>query len=263
MDGLAVLRRRGAEPSATVVLVHGAMDRAASFGRTMRRLGGFDVIAYDRRGYAGSLDAGVAPSVLDHARDLARVIDWAADPAAVIVGHSLGGTIAMTVVAEGLAEVPAVLAFESPVPALDESFDRVGGGAVEVGERDGPEAAAEHFYRLMVGDASWERLRAGDRTQRRSEGPALLAELTDLRRRDRALEPRAVRRPVTVGVGGRSGDRLRAAALLLQQRLPDGHLSELVTAGHGAHLTHPDEFAGLVRTTAALATGDPSVHVQP
>lgn len=263
VDGLAILRRRAEEPAATVVLLHGAMDRAASFGRTMRRLGGFDVIAYDRRGYAGSLGAGVAPTVADHARDLARVIDWAGAPAAVVVGHSLGGTVAMTGVAHGIVDTPALVAFESPAPSLDDSFDRVGGGAVEVGEREGPEAAAEHFYRLMVGDDSWDRLRAADRSLRRSEGPALLAELIDLRRRDHALEVREVRRPVTVGVGGRSGDRLRAAALLLAQRLPDGNLVELATAGHGAHLTHPDEFADLIRSAAALATGDPSVHTGP
>jgi len=259
VDGLSVLRRRSDEPRATVVLVHGAMDRAASFGRAMRRLGGLDVIAYDRRGYAGSSGAGLAPTIVDHAHDLARVIDWAGATRPVVVGHSLGGTVAMVAVAEGAVDAPALLAFESPVPGLDDSFDGVGGGAVEIGAQHGPEAAAEHFYRLMVGDGTWERLRATDRAARRSEGPALLAELTDLRRRDHALVVREVRRPVIVGVGGRSGDRLRAAALLLQQRLPDGHLVELATAGHGAHLTHPDEFAGVARSAVALASGDPWV----
>ena len=67
------------------------MDRAASFGRTMRRLGGVDVLAYDRRGYAGSLAAGVAPDLSTHAQDLAAVIRWAEPTRLVVVGHSLGG----------------------------------------------------------------------------------------------------------------------------------------------------------------------------
>lgn len=248
VDGLAVVRRRPEHPVAAAVLVHGAMDRAASFGRTMRRLGALDVIAYDRRGYAGSLRAGVAPTVIDHARDLQTLLDWSGVDVAVVVGHSLGGTIAMTLLAEGLADVPAIVAFESPAPALDDSFEQVGGGAVQVGEQRGPDAAAEFFSRLMLGDATWDRLRAADQAARRAEGPALLAELTDLRDRERALRVRDVRRPVTVGVGGRSSSALRERAVLLSQRLPDSTLVELPSAGHGAHLTNPDEFARLLRS---------------
>ena len=81
VDGLAVTRRRpdGHRPGApTVVLVHGAMDRAASFGRAMRRMGHLDVVAYDRRGYGASLDAGTSEHLTDHAHDLGSVIDWTA-----------------------------------------------------------------------------------------------------------------------------------------------------------------------------------------
>jgi pimeloyl-ACP methyl ester carboxylesterase len=63
------MRRRAPDAPAgpAVVLVHGAMDRAASFGRVMRRLGDLDVVAYDRRGYAGSLGTGPATTLAEHA----------------------------------------------------------------------------------------------------------------------------------------------------------------------------------------------------
>ncbi len=255
VDGLAVMRRRPehAEAStATVVLVHGAMDRAASFGRAMRRLGGVDVIAYDRRGYAGSIDAGTAPSIEAHATDLARIVEWSGADRPVVVGHSLGGTIAASSVLDLGLDLPAMAAFESPFPLLDDSFDQVGGGAVQVGLERGPADGAEHFYRLMVGDQVWSRLRERDRAARRAEGPALMAELSDLRDRARALDPERLTLPVLVGLGGVSSAHLRRSAELLLDRLPDGHRDQIDLAGHGAHLTHPDEFARYCRDAVAL-----------
>src|SRR5690606_37540775 len=76
VDGLSVIRRAvrstapagggpGASPfdgvedadataGMTVLFVHGAMDRATSFGRVMRRLPQLDTVAVDRRGYGDS-----------------------------------------------------------------------------------------------------------------------------------------------------------------------------------------------------------------
>ena len=139
VDGLAVtLRPRSSAPDGphppTVVFVHGAMDRAASFGRAARRLGGLDVVTYDRRGYAGSIDGGTAGGIAGHADDLDTVIDWSGATRVVIVGHSLGGTIALELAARGDDRVSALLAFESPMPSLDGSHSEVGGGAVDVAD---------------------------------------------------------------------------------------------------------------------------------
>jgi pimeloyl-ACP methyl ester carboxylesterase len=244
VDGLSVIRRRAEGP--TVVFVHGAMDRATSFGRVMRRLPELDTIALDRRGYAGSLAAGVAPTIASHAQDVQRVIDWSGAAQAVVVGHSLGGRIALRLAEEGDPRLVAVAAFEAPAPDLDGTRDRVGAGAIEVGLRDGPEAAAEHFYRRMVGEDTWARLRDRDRAARRAEGPALLAELVDLRDGSDDLRPDAIGVPVAIGVGARSGEELRRGAHVLADHLPHASFTELAGAGHGAHLTHPDDFARYV-----------------
>jgi 2-hydroxymuconate-semialdehyde hydrolase len=223
------------------------MDRAASFARTARRLRDLDVVTYDRRGYAGSLGGGVAPGITAHAEDLQRVLDWCGSDVVAVVGHSLGGTIALALAAAGDDRLGGLGAYESPAPWLDDSRSRVGGGAVEVGRRDGPAAAAEHFYRLMVGDRTWERLRRRDRDARRAEGPALLAELEDLRDEDTSVELREVRRHVVVGVGADSPAHLRSGSVELARWLPDAELRELPGADHGVHLTRPDEFARFVR----------------
>ncbi len=254
VDGLAVVRRRRpdvARELPTVVLVHGAMDRAASFGRTMRRLPDLDVVAYDRRGYAGSPHVAGRGTLAHHAADLATVITWTDASSVVAVGHSMGGTVALALAGTGDHRLAAVGAFESPAPWLDDSRASVGGGAVDVADREGDAAGAEFFYRLMVGDHTWSRLRERDRLARRDEGPALLAELRDLRDPATSVELAAVTQPVTVGAGGRSADHLRRSAELLQHALHDADRVDIADSGHGAHLSHPDEFARFVRATVA------------
>lgn len=256
VDGLAVVRRRrdDLDPARpTVVLVHGAMDRAASFGRVMRRLADLDVVAFDRRGYAGSLAAGVAAGLDTHVDDLARIVEWIGAAHVVVVGHSLGGTIALDHASRAPDRLVGLGAFECPMPSLDDSHDTIGGGAVQIGETDGPEAAAEFFYRLMVGDDTWARLRERDREARRAEGPALLAELRDLRRTERSVDLDAVRVPVVMGDGELSRRHLRDVTARLRDVLADAWMIDIAGAGHGAHLTHADEFARYVRACVARA----------
>lgn len=263
VDGLAVLRRRHSDLNPdhpTVFLVHGAMDRAASFGRVMRRLVDFDVIAYDRRGYAGSIPTAVdtAPgtgvylqqhpnSIRGHASDLRTVIDWSQARHAVVIGHSLGGTIALALASEGQPNLVSLGVFEAPAPWLDGSFADVGRGAIEVATADGDEAGAEFFYRLMIGEKTFSRLRDRDRTARRAEGPALIAELRSLRDPALAIDLATVTLPVIIGTGSTSSSSLKRGAQLVSEALPDAWGVEIAGSGHGAHLTHPDEFAAYVR----------------
>jgi len=250
IDGMSVVRRRPAEADPTrpsVILVHGAMDRAASFARVMRRLPDTDVVAYDRRGYADSLGGGVAATLSGHAADLARVAEWSGSPEVVVVGHSLGGTIALLLAATDPAGVCGLGAFESPVPSLPGYRSDGGDLALAAAATGGPPAAAEAFYRLLVGERTWDRLRAVDRDTRRAEGAALVAELEDLRRPGGCPDLASVRVPVVAGAGTASPAAWRRPAEELVDRLADAELMELRGAGHGAHLSHPDDFARYVR----------------
>ncbi len=257
MDGLGVLRRRpdAVDPALpAVVLVHGAMDRAASFGRTMRRLGGLDVCAYDRRGYATSLSAGVAQTLDEQAADLMTVAAWTGADTVVVVGHSFGGTVAMRAAESDPRRLIGLGAFESPAPTLSTYRSDGADLALAAADSGGPPAAAEAFYRLVVGDATWERLRATDRDLRLAEGEQLVAELLDLRRPTGAPDLDRVQVPVLVGAGAASHDGWRASAVELAERLPHASYVEIPGAGHGAHLSHPDEFARYVRRCVEQST---------
>jgi pimeloyl-ACP methyl ester carboxylesterase len=260
LDGLAVVRRRRDDLPAgtpTVVLVHGAMDRAASFGRVMRRLGDLDVVAYDRRGYAGSLAAGAAPVGLDgHAADLAAVASWTGGSDVVVVGHSLGGSVALVLAAAGAAAGPmsTLGVFECPVPDLPHHRGDAGDAALAAAAVDGPSAASATFSTWMLGERAWQRMREADRAARLAEGPALVAELEDLRRPGAVRLPGAGAAVVRVGAGSASPEPLRLAAAALADRL-GSPCDVLPGAAHGAHLSHPDLFAAWVR---AVATGTAS-----
>lgn len=224
-----------------IVLVHGSMDRATSFTRLMGQLRDWSIVAYDRRGYAGSAAAGPPQSFDDQVADLVDVLDG--EPA-VAFGHSYGGTVVLAAAASHPGLLPALVVWEPPQPWLpwwppaDEAGDT---GAAE---------RAEWFMRRLVGDRIWERLPATTRDQRRAEGNTLHAELTSLSSGP-AFDVDAVGAPVIVGRGGQSSGYQRRAARQLAAELPLGELADIPDAGHGAHLTHPAQVAALLHRVAA------------
>ena len=255
---LAVTERRPDADSATVpvvVLVHGSLDRGASFARVVRRLDDLHTITYDRRGYQGSRDAGPPPADLDgQVDDLLAVIDGRP---AVVVGHSLGGVVALAAALRPAGPGPllAVAAYEPPLPWAGPWAQRPrpappsGPGAHGASrlDHDDPGLAAERFFRRMVGDTAWERLDEAGRAGRQADGPALVADLAYVRTSKAPFDVAALTVPAVFGRGSDSLPHHRAAVGWLTQEAVGSELVEIAGAGHGAHLTHPDAFARFVR----------------
>ncbi|MBW3668504.1 MAG: alpha/beta hydrolase [Actinobacteria bacterium] len=233
-------------PRTHVVFVHGALDRATSFERTRRHLADVDTTTYDRRGYGRAVDADPpARTFEDHVDDLLARLD--ARPT-VLVGHSLGGNVALTAAVRRPEVVRAVVTYEAPMPWEPWwPSDTAGGAAVQAGDAA---RAAEVFMRRMIGDQRWQRLPERTKEARRREGVALLADLAGLRA-GRPFDPADVRVPVVVGVGSESRPHQKDAAPRLVASLPDAELVVIEGASHGAHLSHPAEFAGLARRALA------------
>ena len=242
VDGLAVYDRPGPTTGAPrVVLVHGSMDRAASFIKVVRRLPELEVVRYDRRGYGRSDGAGVAASIGAQVDDLLAVCG--PGPSAV-VGHSLGGVVAVAASVRRPDVVASVGAFESPM-SWDTTWPTGSAGGSALREADDADAA-ERFMRGILGDAVWERLPSRTRAARRAEGPALVAELADLRRAA-PYDPAAVTVPVVTGYGTLSKPYHQEAARRLAAEEPDGECVVVAGSGHGAHTSHPADFAAFVR----------------
>jgi pimeloyl-ACP methyl ester carboxylesterase len=233
-----------------VVFVHGSMDRSSGFARVTRHLPDVPVLRYDRRGYGRSLAAlGEGPGfgVDEHVDDLLALLDGRP---AVVVGHSFGGDVALAAAQRAPSTVRAVVAYEAPMAWEPWWPSRSAGAAAVQGPDGDPGDAAERFLRRMLGDARWEGLPPKVRATRRAEGRALVGELSSLR----TAAPYAFDRlpmPVVAGRGGHSRDHHRQAMAELASRVPDGELFEIPGAAHDAHVSHSEQFAGLVQRAMA------------
>jgi pimeloyl-ACP methyl ester carboxylesterase len=230
-----------------VVLVHGTMDRGTSFRLVVRRLPDLHVTTYDRRGYARSRDASPPRHSLEHQAD--DLLEIVGERTAVLVGHSLGGDVAILAALRRPDLVAAVGAYEPPMPWLPWwPRGSAGGDAARRGEGGDPEGAAEWFIRRVVGDAAWEQLPERTRVARRAEGAALMADLAAIQH-DAPFDPVALPMPLVVGRGERSLPHHSQSAMALADAVAGAELFEISGAAHGAHVSHPEEFAAFVRRT--------------
>ncbi len=254
MTGLFVTTHDPGGGAPTVVLVHGSLDRSAAFARVQRHLEDLRVLRYDRRGYARSLALGPAASFAVQVDDLQAVVG---DRPAVIVGHSLGGVIALAFAQRRPDLVQAVVAYEAP-RSWTTWWPAATAGSVAVSAGDDAEAAAERFMRRMIGDDRWERLPERTKHQRRAEGAALVAELRSLRDPEHPpYEPAKVLVPVLAAHGTTSASHHRRTVEELAAQAPHAELVVVDGAGHGVHLTHAAALAALARRAldrAATAT---------
>jgi pimeloyl-ACP methyl ester carboxylesterase len=252
VKGLAVAERRVLDPKATIICVHGGLDRGGSFARLVRRLETFDVVAYDRRGYQGSRD--VQPLGLQHdVEDLCALVAREAQDAPVIVfGHSFGGVVALGAATREATPIQLVVAYESPVPwVLQHQHPRPTPTADAKSE-------AEAFFKRMVSETAWNRLSELERESRRLDGPALLNDLSALRNDLVLFDLTRLTTPFTYVYGdGHRLDHYRALGEALLTLNPAIATIEITKAGHDAHLRNPDRLADVIleqwATTCASA----------
>ena len=225
------------------------MDRGASFARVAPLLRGRRVVRYDRRGYGRSLHDG--DDVLDvpgHADDLLAVIDEHAGGRAVVVGHSLGGDVALAAACRRPGAVVAVGGYEVPMPWEPWwSAVSAGGATIAAADAGGAGAGAENFLRRMAGDERWESMTPAEQDARRAEGPALVAEIRSLHVDGPPFDVDALRCPVHIACGSASKEHHRRGAHVLAERVGDVDGPTVIDgAQHGAHRSHPAEFAAWV-----------------
>jgi pimeloyl-ACP methyl ester carboxylesterase len=224
-----------------------------------RRLDDLVVIAFDRRGYQHSRHAGPAVGLDGHADDLLAIAAAVADAsgaAPAAVGHSLGGDVVIGAALRRPELFCSIGAYEPPMPWLGLADPAPSGGAPGRGrwaalDDDDPGGEVERFFRRMVGDAAWERLAEGGRQQRRRDGPALIADLRGIRG-PAPFDVTALAVPTVFACGGEaSTPRHRRTVQWLAENVAGAALVRIDHAGHGAHLSQPDAFAGFVRAVVA------------
>jgi pimeloyl-ACP methyl ester carboxylesterase len=239
--GLAVAERRVESPEATIICVHGGLDRGGSFARLARRTDRFDLIAYDRRGYQGSRDLGPL-GIANHESDLIALARHEVEGRPIIFfGHSFGGAVAYGAAIKEPTIARLVVTYEVPFPWIR----RRNGTGSPLG--DDPALEAERFFRRIVSDSAWERLSELERDSRRRDGPALVDDLTGLRTTPPPFDIARLTVPAIYVYGDiLAPDFYRALAADLATINPLISSREVTNAAHGAHLSVPDQLAALI-----------------
>jgi pimeloyl-ACP methyl ester carboxylesterase len=182
------------------------------------------------------------------------------DRRCIVAGHSYGAAIALAAAERRPDLVGAVVSYEGPMPWRD-FWPASSGGANAMAEvRNGAAVgdAAERFLRRHIGDEKWESLPQRTRDERRAEGAALLTELASARDGGSPYDPSAIRVPVISARGTVSESYLMHGADVLAAEIPGAEHAVLEGASHGAHQSHPEAFAALIRRAAARALHSPA-----
>lgn len=229
----------GPDTEVALVLVHGSLDRKAGMALIAREAQKHcTVLRYDRRGY-GSSSSHVGPfTVASNIEDLEAICEGRR---VVIFGHSFGGHMALGMASRHPDSVVGIATYESPLSWMEWwSSQSAGSKAIQ----EDPKDAAETFMIRLIGRDRWDALPQKTKDARRREGPALISELSDLRR-GCPWNIETIRCHVNVGVGDRALEHHRRGAQWLADNLSDANLHVISGAGHGAHVSH----AGIVYQT--------------
>jgi pimeloyl-ACP methyl ester carboxylesterase len=221
------------------------MDTGRGFLRTVELLPEISWWIYDRRGYGRSAGDGTT-DFEGHVADLAVVLEHVGaveGSTPVLMGHSLGGAIALALTQRRPDLVAALATFEAPAPwaewwTMPHPF----------AEPRDPAREAEGFLRRMLGDDRWEALTPETRERKLRDGVAWVTEL-DSAAVWKGLEPAALEVPLVLGCGDASHISLQHARLIDEVMASSPHGVRVVIEGapHTAHLTHPAEIADVVR----------------
>lgn len=251
--GLAVQEIRSGIPGAPrAVFVHGSMDTGQSFSRLIEHLNDVDAVVYDRRGYGASRLGGRAPFLIEeHVEDLLALLDG---HRTMVLGHSLGGLIALAAAQRAPHLFRGLLTYEAPMP-WEPWWPDV---PLPEDPRD-PEKvreAATRFLRRHLGDERWAALDDVRRESLLAHGPAWAAELNGARNGGPAYVPERVTVPLLAVHGTETDERHREATRLLAERAPNAKLATIEGAGHLGHRRHSEALAELLRCHLAATEQD-------
>ena len=252
-----------------VVLVHGGLlaDENAPLMREPSLIDRFRVVNYHRRGFAGSSRPPGRATIGDQVDDLRALLDHLGVERAHVVGHSLGGVIAVQLALDAPERVQSLVLLEPALmgaiakaeaannPHAAASQQQFVAGMAEVRriyETGDKRAALEAFLETRAGDAfrgvlDWL-LRSGEFEQAVADADTfLLVEMPaafawSFTPGDAAR----IRQPVLSVLGADSPERAKRVHQVLQSWMPQTETLVLPNADHALPLMDPPGIASAV-----------------
>jgi pimeloyl-ACP methyl ester carboxylesterase len=241
----------GEEDAPLVVLIHGSMDRSSGMLKLSRALGSHSrVLRYDRRGYGRSALCAAGhgeerihphPGPFDIGAQVDDLVSLLAGRAAVLVGHSYGGNVALATAARHPHLVRSIAIYETPL-SWEPWWPGTTAGSVAAAGSLEPGEAAERFMRRLIGDVRWEALPERTRSTRRREGSAMVGELADLRQHQ-PWTAADINVPVRAGYGSGGAAHHQRGMRHVGATVKGAVVVELPGCRHDAPLSHPVLFA--------------------
>jgi pimeloyl-ACP methyl ester carboxylesterase len=238
-----------------ILLIHPAGATASTWGPVVDDLAQVGrVITYDRRGYCRSRGEPVQ-SIATHTQDAAALLETLGAAPAVVVGMSIGATIAIDLALRRPDLVRAVVAHESPwhvtrqppTRAQVEALGRMGWLSARGRHADAAAAFLRFAYAYRDGGTAWD---AFPEEWRQTVSENAKAALIDIRIAiggyPTAKQLTAITPPVTCTYGTQSRKPLVRVARSLVRIIPNAKLSEIPGAGHAAAFDAPVNFAKVI-----------------
>lgn len=243
-----------------LVIVHGSWTDHTAWAMVAQRLAdSFRVIRYDRRGCSRSETPPGQRTRRDDEDDLAAVIERFADGRASVVASSFGGLVTLGLAARRPELLDRICVHEAPSAALVEegedarvvadSQDALQGVVEQIEGGDSAGGAFRFVEELALGPGGWQLLPEQIREVFVNNAPAFAAEQRDPAWSD--LDVAAIAdhgHPLLLTRGTTSPDWLRVTQEALTQALPHAETAIVEGAGHSPHMSHPEDFSGLLLT---------------
>jgi pimeloyl-ACP methyl ester carboxylesterase len=238
-----------------ILLIHPAGATASTWGSVARELAEVGrVVAYDRRGYSRSPGAPVH-SIPVHTADAAALLDTVHARSAVVVGTSVGATIAIDLAWRRPDLVSTVIAYESPWRASRRrptasslvALSGMGWLALRGRHADAAERFLRWAYTYREGGTAWEAFPAEWRGTARENAKAALA---DIRIAIGGYPPpaqlAAISTPVVCAYGTRSDETMARISRSLARAIPAATVREIEGAGHAVLFDAPANFVKVI-----------------
>ena len=238
--------RESGEGDRAVVLLHGIGGGAGLWAPTLPSLTGYRVLAWDMPGYGASAPF-AEPGFPALAAALARMLDAAEVGRADLVGHSIGGMVALEFALTWPDRVRSLVLYASPPafggrnPAFRDAFLAARLAPLEAG-RSMAEVAEALIPGLLGEDPDPAALPAALASMAAVPPAAYRATLATLVGFDRRAALERLEVPTLVLVG--EADPMAPFPVMhgMADAIPGAQFAVLAYAGHLAHLERPHDF---------------------
>lgn len=253
-DGVELALWQRGDGAVPIVFLHGYSLSAATWERVLPLFpaGRFTLYRYDLRGFGASSKPEKGYSMNQHARDLKALMDALNIPAAVLIGHSLGGAISQEFATlwpdRVLAYVSnSALARHRPLPGMDAGKQaRADAFGTPAQNRQILEGAVASYFDPR--NSTPETLATFTEMAMQSSSVALRDQLIDAYTApalDAALYA-ALRLPVLALTGATDPVAPPAQSMALAEAVPDSELAIMPRAGHTPMWERPGEWTRIV-----------------